>query len=60
CRECKYAFAWCQECGIYMEIPFDSHAECTCGHLWASKSDGVNLTLVEERTDGKSHSGEQE
>jgi hypothetical protein len=58
CRECKYAFAWCQECGSYMEIPFDKHAECRCGHLWENKSDGVNLTLAEERPGNQSNSEE--
>lgn len=57
CRECKYAFAWCQECGIYMHIPFDSRTECTCGHIWENKGDGVNLTLVEERPDDASNQG---
>ncbi|WP_158545015.1 restriction endonuclease [Dyella monticola] len=60
CRECKYAFAWCQECGIYTDIPFGDSATCTCGHLWENKSDGVNLTLAEERMDGEPNPGEQE
>lgn len=51
CRECKYAFAWCQECGHYMNIPLDGQTECTCGHLWENDSDGINLTLIEERTE---------
>lgn len=49
CRECMYSFAWCQECGSYLEIPRGQSSECGCRHLWENLEDGVNLTLCEER-----------
>jgi len=60
CRECRYAFAWCQECGIYMDIPYKDRLECTCGHIWENKSDGVNLTLAKERADIQRDYGDYE
>lgn len=50
CRECMHSFAWCQECGSYLEIPRGKSAECTCHHLWMNSGDGINLTLHEERS----------
>ncbi|MDR3410472.1 MAG: restriction endonuclease [Formivibrio sp.] len=49
CRECKHSFAWCQECGSYLEIPQGQSAECNCRHLWMNSQNGINLTLCEER-----------
>lgn len=49
CRNCQFAFAWCQECGLYLNLPKGQSEECTCGHLWENMDDGINLTLAEER-----------
>ena len=49
CRDCMYSFAWCQECGSYLEMTRGQSSECSCRHLWENLEDGINLTLREER-----------
>ncbi|MGC1275713.1 MAG: restriction endonuclease [Planctomycetaceae bacterium] len=41
CRECKYGFVWCQDCGENVELPFEGDAFCGCGHSWHSSVDGL-------------------
>lgn len=60
CRACMYSFAWCQECGSYLEIPRGQTEECTCRHLWENSQDGMNLTLREERDDLPTEGNEAE
>lgn len=50
CRECKYGFVWCQDCGENLELPFNQEVACGCGHLWRSLNEGlfVRLNAAEE------------
>lgn len=41
CRECKFGFIWCQECGDNLALPFNEEVTCYCGHLWCSKEEGL-------------------
>lgn len=41
CRDCKYGFVWCQDCGVNLELPFNKEVVCGCGHGWRSSDEGL-------------------
>lgn len=43
CRECKFGFLWCQDCGENIELPFNQIMRCGCGHLWCSTEEGLSV-----------------
>jgi len=43
CRECKYGFVWCQDCGENIEMPFNEEVFCGCGHGWCSSDGGLSI-----------------
>jgi len=43
CRECKFGFIWCQDCGSNIELPFNEEVFCGCGHGWRSSDKGLLL-----------------
>jgi hypothetical protein len=45
CRVCRFAFAWCQECGGKLAIPIGESALCTCGYAWRNETEGLHLSL---------------
>lgn len=47
CRNCKSAFAWCQDCGLNLDVPVNSTVECDCGHEWSATSVGMSLRLTD-------------
>jgi len=48
CRECRFGFAWCQDCGENMGISLNESRECNCGHIWRSHSDGMAVKLMDQ------------
>lgn len=47
CRACKYAFAWCQECGERMCIPINESTSCNCGYDWCNTQKGIGISFGE-------------
>lgn len=45
CRECKFGFVWCQDCGENHHLPFGQTVKCGCGHLWTSNDDALLITF---------------
>ena len=43
CRSCGSGFAWCQECGAYLNIAAASTVRCSCGHRWSITGSGMEL-----------------
>lgn len=58
CRECKYGFVWCQDCGENLELPFNKEVNCGCGHAWRSEDEG--LSILFSATDEEDDSIEQD
>lgn len=51
CRECKYAFAWCQDCGDTVGVPLNQGSVCHCGHIWRSVPDGMTVQFVHQEAE---------
>lgn len=51
CRECKFGFVWCQDCGANLDLPFREKVVCGCGHEWESTDDGLQVCITEDEPD---------
>lgn len=43
CRSCGFGFAWCQDCGAYIDIRPGATETCACGHRWSCAATGMRL-----------------
>jgi hypothetical protein len=43
CRECRFGFIWCQDCGSRQDLPPDEDVICGCGHAWRQNDKGLTV-----------------
>lgn len=53
CRNCRFGFAWCQDCGEYLHIPVGEEVHCLCRHWWGIRQGGMYLVLAGSRVQFK-------
>lgn len=50
CRQCRYAFVWCQDCGIEYELRLDESITCDCGYHWRNDGGRIAFSCKKEGT----------
>ncbi len=48
CRACRYAIAWCQDCGSKFHLQSGESVVCHCGYEWGNDAGEVWLETSEE------------
>lgn len=43
CRECRYAIAWCQDCGVRYHMKEGEEIKCHCGYQWCNDSGEIDV-----------------